>query len=267
MSRYKPPKLELNAKKAIPKRQILKSTAFPTKDLGLIEKAVRTHRATGKKGIMVGGSALRFYTNFAYTGKLGRNSDIDLAFEEIPESAREHLKREPVIQEIVCYWNPAKWKHELKAKYSGYWVHHLREELAGQMPDLDDVCMFEKSVGRISVGMREVAMANTVVIKDGDVQGEVRIADLGFLLATMINKDAITVRRSMRSAYAIASNMEQMDSIAQRYVDVMEGSGVSKEEIRETLEDFIWRVKSSVRTIARAFAAKVKEKMGMREAP
>ncbi len=263
MSLYKPPKLELNAKTAIPKRQVLKQTAFPKKDLGLIEKSVRAHRATGGRGMMVGGSALRFYTNSAYTGKLGRNSDIDFALEEIPSTLKEKLKQEPLIDEIICYFSKVTWRMELEIKHSGHWVYHVKNELAKEMPDLDDVCMFEKEVGRISVGMKEVGMANTVMIQDGDEQGEVKIADLGFLLATMINKDAITLTRSMRSAYAIASNMDQMDSIAQRYVEVLEGAGVGKEEIKETLDDFIWRVKSSVRSIARAFAEKVEEKMGM----
>ncbi|MBN2121604.1 hypothetical protein JW721_00900 [Candidatus Micrarchaeota archaeon] len=263
MSLYKPPKLDFTAKTAIPKRQVLKQTAFPKKDLGLIEKSVRAHKATGGRGMMVGGSALRFYTNPAYTGKLGRNSDIDFAFEEIPSSLEGKLKQEPLIDEIICYFSKVTWDMAMEVKHSGHWVYHIKEELAGEMPDLDDVCMFEKEVGRISVGMKEVAMANTVIIRDGNEQGEVKVADLGFLLATMINKDAITVRRSMRSAYAIASNMGQMDSIAQRYAEVMEGVGISKEEVKETLDDFIWRVKSSVRSIARAFAEKVEEKMGM----
>jgi hypothetical protein len=240
MSRNKQPKQKFNAQTAIPKRQVLKQAAFTKKDLSLIEQAMRTHKAAGGRGIMVGGSALRFYMGPRFTGKMGRAARIDFAFTEIPKSIRGNLMERVWMGSRFFCWNPKR------------------------MPKMEDVRIFEGEVGHMPLEADEFALANIFRIHDGQEEGELRIADLGFLLATMINKDATA---PPGVAYAIASNAGQMDSLAQRYVEVMECAGAGRKEIEEALCRFAKKAKTSIRHFAEEFAVKAKEKIGMWDAP
>jgi hypothetical protein len=263
------PKLRFNSKEAITSEQVAKRTAFAKKEIPLIEKAMRVSSTTKSRGMLIGGAAMRFYMDKKHGGNVGHVTDVDFAFEEIPSDVKKKMGEEKLILKTLektgstMGWTASckPMKVEIRSEHT---VFHIKDELRGEFPDLYDVCFFEGKIGKIPVKAEDISMANSVAVSDaaGKVI-ELKVADPGFLLATVLNGQAVTAKRAVRAAYVIASNQGEMEEVATRYAEVMGRKGITNEEVARALEVLGKNTKRAVSGAVNEFIKKAKEKMGM----
>jgi hypothetical protein len=254
--------------------QITKATSFPKKLSPLLEKAVRLFKVMDNmegrgRGMLIGGVPLRLYTNKEYGGRTAVNchTDIDLAFREIPAGIKAHLKEEGLVvkvkEKLMGTMGPkASGKPVRKEERSEYTVFHLREEMESEFPVFHDVCFFEGSVGKISVRGEDISTSKKLVVSDQSISDkilELRVADLGFLLATIVNDQAITETRARRAVYAIASNAGDVAESASRYSQVMNREGIGKGELSRAFGILNRIATKAVSEPVAEFIAKAKE--------
>ena len=242
--------------KRMPIEEVIKTTGFRTREAGLLEQVVRlySHFETGridKDSMIIGGFAARLYISTKYKGKLSHDekidcepTDVDVIFNGMPSEFRSLLveerwverreKRTPLLgggERVV----PA-----LMSEYSSY---HLRPEVRTQpgMQILDNACFFDRKVGRVIVREEDLQRARLldVYIGNGEqrLDGTIRVAEPGFLLATVINPIASTPKRSWRAVLVLASlSPHEREEAIERYVETVKISRFTLEELEGSLK-------------------------------
>jgi len=261
----------------LPISEIVKTTGFIKKEEALLEQAAKLARqlereGDGRKYVVIGGFATRVYVSAEHKGRIGNGSptDIDVAFLELPPGLKQRLNEERLIESVDTRLT-TMFEHPIgRVRESPYSVFHLKSELVAEHPMLDHVCFFERRVGQIVIRPIDILSARTIemyVQGHGDLTTQalseevsVRIADPGFVLATIINPDAITDTRTWRAILILASlSREEFPNAIERYVDVIKTSGIENWETALTKIDQIAK-KKGFRSVIEEFVDLARDK-------
>ncbi len=217
-------------------QEVIKSSGFRKSEAGLLEKAVDVFSRLERMGVdkqcmSIGGFATRLYVNSSYTGRFssGEPTDLDVTFDAIPYKIKKHFKEDSLIDVVRTVMSSTLKRIEVLSEFK---VYHLREEeRKGEMGFLDDMCLFNGYVGPIVVRQEDLQLARLLDVfflrGDKRIDGTLRVADPGFVIATAINPAAITQTRAWRVLLVLASmKEEEFKEAVERYVDVIKASGI-----------------------------------------
>lgn len=219
--------------------------AFVKSEGPLLEKAVGLAATVpayphGEQHLFVGGVALRFHIDEKFKGKMGigrlNSTDVDIVFSELPDAIRRLCAEEPVVKPEFRIG--AHEIREIPAKGVGT-VYHLKPMHEKNFPLFYDVCFFDNQVGRITLAAADYGKAVTELVElhglDARYVAELKLADLGLLMATMLTPQAVTDVRARRIGFAIASNIKNAPRIAERYAEVVERNRMKEDELIKPL--------------------------------
>lgn len=243
--------------RAIPISDILKTTGFRRNERVLLEQATRLFAELREKGktmhdsslsgaMLIGGFATRFYAQERFKGRISGNktpTDLDIAMETLPSSLSQFLNENKAIERTGMRYGSMGTEPISLERDTDYQVYHIRKEYAERMPNYAGNCFFFGIIGPIIIRAEDIAKAREITIsatiEGHEITSTLRIADPGFLLATMLNPSATTYKRAFRAAIILAS----LDSVhfieaRDRYVEVVKTSGLTAESINKTLQVF-----------------------------
>lgn len=205
----------------------IKKRCFSEKDLPLFEKIIKINNFLNNKNIkwaLIGGFAGRSYISSEYKEFILNyidECDLDILVKELPKSVRNLLKMEIILNRKNIY--SSEKKNELI-------VYHLREEYKKMYPYLDDVCIFEKKVGKFS--FREDDFETMVNIKN---PFNIPIIKFGILLAIDVDKDSILKKRAKRVLYGLKSQFIDIEEEVENFYRFVKNNGLERREVIKNL--------------------------------
>lgn len=220
--------------------------AFVRNEAPLLEKAVNLAATVpayqnGNRHLFVGGVALRFHIDGKYKGRMGigrlSSTDVDIVFAELPDAIKRLCDEEPVVKpEFRIGTHEIR---EVSVKGVGT-VFHLKPLYEKNFPLFYDVCFFDNQVGRIKLADEDYKLGATELVEltgpEARYVADLKVADLGLLMASMLTPQAVTDVRARRIGFAIASNLKEGEEIAHRYAEVVERNKMKESELVKPLK-------------------------------
>ncbi|MFH2106873.1 MAG: hypothetical protein ABII22_06450 [Candidatus Micrarchaeota archaeon] len=237
----------ISLSKRLSLREVIRSTGFRKSEELLLESSIRAFshlEAMGvdKKAMIIGGFAFRLYIAELYKGRIasGAPTDLDLAFTEVPPQLMRSLRQDMLIASGKAVTFDSRQVRVSEEVTTNFPVYHLSPDKMDQLPFLDDVCIFNGRVGKIVIRPEDLQRARLLDVYIGDgvtrVDGTLRVADPGYILASVVNPDALTGTRAWRTILVLASlGKEDFKEVVERYVDIVTASGISTQELAQPL--------------------------------
>ncbi|MFH1222125.1 MAG: hypothetical protein V1492_03505 [Candidatus Micrarchaeota archaeon] len=268
--------------KTLPAKEVITQTGFSRKEAKLLEKGIQLFRLLEDKGVAsktmtVGGFAIRFYINDKFTDNMKRGSatDVDLAFIQIPDWIKTYLRLEHLIEVERVNLTTLKAADNCQTiKQTPHTVYHIQPQYEKSMELLSDVCFFEQNVTLIKIRPEDLERVSILtvhtMINGVNIEAPLRVADPGFLLATIFNASAATEMRVLRGIMMLASQdkAERTETI-ERYAEIVTANGLADghgnlalhEPFSYLKQNEVWG-KRNLRPIINEFIEAVQTKIG-----
>ncbi len=206
-------------------KEMIKRSAFAKCEENILKKCVVLVEEISKTKapfLLIGGIPLRIYTSPKFQRRFGSGSneitDIDIVFSKIPSEIKHCLQEEPLVEKEAVYMDWGGIRREKVISNTGT-VFHLKKGCEKKL--FADVCFFERCVGKIKVSDQDFKEVEVLYINANEKTVSFPLADLGLLIATCINPDALTDQRMRRCLLALLSKMEEEKKAGEYMLNVL----------------------------------------------
>ena len=191
--------------------ELPKHRAFVKRDLPAVENALHIVNRSFLSGrpdyFLSGGTALKFRTSPDFRGKDDAQTGVSLVFDSIPQHLHGFLVEQSLSKSTLILTSTDSRQSVKQTQASAYFI---KAGMEGFIPAFADAKLFEGSVGAIPIVKGDYLGSETVFLRveapGGNSTYELRIPDLGLLLAMSVNPGAISEQRIRRAVFALVSS-------------------------------------------------------------
>lgn len=213
--------------------QILANSSFSRREAPILDGVIRTFRRAAKCGaepIVIGGSAARLYIGGQLTCKVAKleATDVDIVLPVIPDHLTGVLERKRIVESSRTEYGSQS-DPKVTVVYGDYEFYVFPDKPAYK--DLQGVDVFHEAVCETRLVSADFSVSRIFSVDTGDGNiVQIKLPDLGLLLATMIDPQSATVTRLRRTVYMLATRAEESRDAGVRYGEVLKRGNLPKEK-------------------------------------
>ncbi|MDO8554176.1 MAG: hypothetical protein Q7S22_05190 [Candidatus Micrarchaeota archaeon] len=261
-------RLTFNSGQVYTKKDIFNRTAFSKKEEPILDQALNIFRRSNICGadiMLIGGTASRFYIDAELTSRtVGmETTDVDAVIKLIPK----HLDGVLRVKRLTDFRRRMYGTNEVVTDVEQLSVHSFFSFPADDPRYLDfkGFDLFHGSVGPIIVVPTDIDKARTFTVKlDDDTIVNVKLADPGLLLATMINPNSATETRIRRTLFILRTLEGGASEIGLRCGDVLKRTVDLDRTVMERIFSEIVKCSGTAKNIIEEFVATARQTLEYR---